>query len=35
LGAQIVQHLGEAVDIIPTIDLKFDLVLLMLIKKTT
>ncbi|MBB1192775.1 methyltransferase [Flavobacterium sp. SOK18b] len=24
--AQIVQHLGEAVDIIPTIDLKFDLV---------
>ncbi len=25
-GEQIVQHLGEAVDIIPTIDLKFDLV---------
>jgi caffeoyl-CoA O-methyltransferase len=25
-GAQIVQHLGEGVDIIPTIDLKFDLV---------
>jgi caffeoyl-CoA O-methyltransferase len=25
-GPQIVQHLGEAVDIIPTIDLKFDLV---------
>ena len=25
-GKQIIQHLGEAVDIIPTIDLKFDLV---------
>jgi caffeoyl-CoA O-methyltransferase len=25
-GKQIVQHLGEAVDIIPTLDLKFDLV---------
>ena len=25
-GNQIVQHLGEAIDIIPTIDLKFDLV---------
>lgn len=25
-GAQIFQHLGEAVDIIPTLDLKFDLV---------
>ncbi len=25
-GAQIVQHLGEAIDIIPTLDLKFDLV---------
>ncbi|PRZ25125.1 O-methyltransferase [Flavobacterium granuli] len=25
-GSQIVQHLGEAIDIIPTIDLKFDLV---------
>jgi predicted O-methyltransferase YrrM len=30
--AQIIQHLGEAVDIIPT--LKFDLVLLMPIRKT-
>jgi predicted O-methyltransferase YrrM len=26
LGNQIVQHLGEAIDIIPTLDLKFDLV---------
>lgn len=25
-GSQIVQHLGEAIDIIPTLDLKFDLV---------
>lgn len=25
-GSQIIQHLGEAIDIIPTIDLKFDLV---------
>lgn len=25
-GSQIVQHLGEAVDIIPTLDIKFDLV---------
>ena len=25
-GTQIVQHLGEAVDVIPTLDLKFDLV---------
>jgi predicted O-methyltransferase YrrM len=24
--AQIIQHLGEAVDIIPTLDMKFDLV---------
>jgi predicted O-methyltransferase YrrM len=31
--AQIIQHLGEAVDIIPTLDMKFDLVLLM-IRKT-
>jgi predicted O-methyltransferase YrrM len=30
--AQIIQHLGEAVDIIPTLDMKFDLVLLMPIK---
>jgi predicted O-methyltransferase YrrM len=34
LGAQIIQHLGEAVDIIPTLDMKFDLVLLMPIRKT-
>ena len=26
LGSQIFQHLGEAVDVIPTLDLKFDLV---------
>ena len=26
MGKQIVQHLGEALDIIPTLDLKFDLV---------
>jgi predicted O-methyltransferase YrrM len=32
--AQIIQHLGEAVDIIPTLDMKFDLVLLMPIRKT-
>jgi predicted O-methyltransferase YrrM len=25
LGTQIIQHLGEAVDIIPTLDIKFDL----------
>ena len=32
---QIVQHLGNALEIIPTLNLKFDLVLLMPIKKIT